>query len=225
RERTSLARGLGVEVSGITHRHEVEPLRWGGRAGRLVVGRGEEPGKIVEGAPAQGDVHHRAYEKAHHPMQESVGLDRERHPRSVGPRRPLGERHAAAIVGSSRARARRGEAAEVVLPREQLRGAREPRDVERTSEGPFVRPPERRGRAGSSRAKDRLKQGVNQGTQPVVAFDKTRFFGIALAGPKLPSPKPPCRPRPRPPRCSKRSPPSPTVGPWVSAKRPKCSGP
>ena len=41
-----------------------------------------------------------------------------------------------------------------------------------------------------SRAKDRLKQGVNQGTQPVVAFDKTRFFGIALAGPKLPSPVP-----------------------------------
>src|SRR5437899_2358288 len=31
--------GLGVEVSGIAHRHEIESLRRGGRAERLVVGR------------------------------------------------------------------------------------------------------------------------------------------------------------------------------------------
>src|SRR5207244_1688410 len=55
---------------------------------------------------------------------------------------------------------------------------------------PPRRTAQRRGRAGSSRPKDRLKRGVNQGTQPVVAFDKTRFFRVALAGPKLPSPVP-----------------------------------
>src|SRR2546430_16750630 len=78
---------------------------------------------------------HRAHEKAHHAMQESVGLDRERHTRSVSPRRPLGERHAAAIVGSSRARAGGGKATEVMLPQEQLGRAREQRDIERASEG------------------------------------------------------------------------------------------
>src|SRR6266568_6224844 len=55
---------------------------------------------------------------------------------------------------------------------------------------PPRRTAQRRGRAGSSRPKDRLKRGVNQGTQPVVAFDKTRFFRVALAAPKLPSPVP-----------------------------------
>src|SRR5438046_6407055 len=88
-------------------------------------------------------------------MQESVGLDRERHPRSVSPRRPLGERHAAAIVGSSRARAGGGKATEVVLPQEQLGRAREQRDIERASEGPFVWPPERR--AGRVVATDHVR--------------------------------------------------------------------
>src|SRR6266702_900428 len=55
---------------------------------------------------------------------------------------------------------------------------------------PPRRTAQRRGRTGSSRPKDRLKRGVNQGTQPVVAFDKTRFCRVALAGPKLPSPVP-----------------------------------
>src|SRR5438552_207839 len=70
----------------------------------------------------------------------------------------------------------------------------------------------RRGRAGSSRAKDRLKQGVNQGTQPVVAFDKTRFFGIALAGPKTPEPRALVAPlRAIPARASDRRPRRPPV--------------
>jgi len=73
---------------GIAHRHEVESL-W--RAGGLAawLSSREQPGKILEWTPAQGDVHHRSYEKAHHPMQESVGLDRERHPPLRQSARPL----------------------------------------------------------------------------------------------------------------------------------------
>src|SRR5436309_2981471 len=61
----------------------------------------------------------------------------------------------------------------------------------------------RRGRAGSSRAKDRTKPGANQATQPVVPFDKRRFCGVALASPKSRCPTP-RRPPPHPCRCSRR---------------------
>src|SRR5207245_9951591 len=51
--------------------------------------------------------------------------------------------------------------------------------------------PARHGRKIGSRG------GGNQATQPVVAFDKTRFFGVRLAGPETPSPVPaPSHPEP-----------------------------
>src|SRR2546430_9358841 len=63
----------------------------------------------------------------------------------------------------------------------------------------------RRGRAGSSRAtraprpKDRTKGRANQATQPVVLFDKRRFFRVAFYEPEIAMPRTPPTSHPAPP--------------------------
>ena len=76
-------------------------------------------------------------------MEEPVGLDREGHPRAVGPRRPLSERDATAVVGLRRARPCRGEAAEIMLAQERFGRALELSKIERACQRPLVGPAKR----------------------------------------------------------------------------------
>src|SRR2546430_9994939 len=69
-------------------------------------------------------------------MQKPVGLDREGDPRAVSPRRPLGERHPAAVVGLHLPGC--GETTEVVLADERGRGLRQCRRIEPATQRPFV---------------------------------------------------------------------------------------
>lgn len=114
-----------------------------GRGARgVIVGRGEQLGQIRRRAARERDVDHRAHEKPHHAVQEPIRFNRKIHTRPVRSRRPLGERHAASVVGFRGAGRR--QTAEVVLPDERLRGLLELHEVERSTQGPLVGMPERR---------------------------------------------------------------------------------
>src|SRR5262245_40465759 len=66
---------IGERVRGVRRGHEVQPLRWGGRAGLLIVAPLQQTGHVVGGTPTERDVHHGADQHPHHVMQEAVGLD------------------------------------------------------------------------------------------------------------------------------------------------------
>jgi hypothetical protein len=127
-------RRLYEEPRRIRGGHKVEPLRWRGRTGVLIVPAVQQGHHVLEWPSFQADVDHGTDQHPNHVMKKAVSLDVEAHASAKGSLLPFGANQPAAIM---KLVALRSESLEIVLAGDGLSRRAEELEVERLSECPF----------------------------------------------------------------------------------------